>query len=150
MHYVIKQAEAPVASSSARRGTRGAAAKQRQQEQEPDSSETVSFVTQVRDYSREQEDLVAALIHAAGGQDLQAQPQQGLAAAAATEGAAGEGQVKRGPSDSSAEGKPHPSNGVAESGNLEVSAEGSPAQGAGQPGDRPAKRPKAEVAAAAL
>ncbi len=66
MRYTIKRPAPPQPTPTNSRGTRGAAAKQRKQEQQPDNSEVVSFVTQLREYNKEQEELVAALLQAAG------------------------------------------------------------------------------------
>lgn len=72
VQYSIKRPVPAKATPTSSRGTRGATAKQRQQEQQPDSSEAVSFVTQLRDYSSEQGELVSALLQAAGQADSKA------------------------------------------------------------------------------
>lgn len=67
MHYSISRPQAPQAANSSKgRGTRSLLAKQRQQQQQPDGSSVVSFVTQLRDYSREHQELVAELYQLAG------------------------------------------------------------------------------------
>lgn len=80
VHYTIQRPQPPKQTAAKGRGTRGATAKQRQQAQQPDGSEVVSFVTQVRDYSSEQQELISTLLREAGV-DMQAvQPQQQHAA----------------------------------------------------------------------
>lgn len=68
MHYTISRPQPAKSggSSSRGRGTRGGAAKQAHAAAQPDGSEVVSFVSQLRQYGSEQQELVASLLAAAG------------------------------------------------------------------------------------
>jgi hypothetical protein len=104
VHYIIKKPHRPKAAAKGR-GTRGATAKQRQQEEQPDASEVVSFVTQLRDYRTEQQELVASLLQVAGVQDHAVQPKQEptAPAAAAADAPAGPADIaEAGPAPGSA------------------------------------------------
>jgi hypothetical protein len=125
-------------ASSRGRGTRGAAAKQAQAAPQPDGSEVVSFVSQLREYGSEQQELVDSLLTAAGRGPavpqaaaavvVEAPPQQQQSAGVA-------GQPEAGSAEPAVEGLEATEEGVE---HLEVSAAD------GDQHDRPSKRARQE------